>query len=883
MANILYIDQDELSQQFVQSQLDASHTVIAAYDGPTAIQYSAMIQPDIILMNLALPDIEGPELAARLKMFMPQTPILLVLNSDTIELEGAHLEIDFAGTLKKPIDLPSLNHHIESLLASQTASASQSAAAQFELQIAALTQANKRLASLNTISALIGTSLDLEHLFDEILSQINKIIAFDSATLFLLKGNILEAAASRGLSGYRRGMNTFQRNEHNSAWWVVQNKLPMIIADVTKSDYWESRPELEAVKSWLGIPLIYTERVVGVLTLDKNEAAAFGDADARYLFTLAYQIAIAVENVQLFEAWEAQSTRLKLINEVSKEINSVLNAEDLFFTLGREIFNKLTYDQVLIFWVDEARTSLVLKALFGQPAPQLKIDHFQLPLDFGLIGDAIREERPLFTNQVALSTKAVVQSPGIQSRLISPIFIDNQIEAVIDVGRSVTNGFNDQDLWVLSSLSSQAATVLENARLYREVRIYSTKLERTVSARTNRLQALQKISQVVSQGLEADELLTVVGRGIGQIFAASAADEARVDVGLLQGGTINLEAIYPAHQPPENTLKETTGLSPIDPDDPIGYVITRAKPIIINNESAGQGRSTLATKSSSDAQILAPLIAGGKTFGVIRVTRSASDVFDEGDLEILAMLALQIASAIEHARLVHKSREIAIVEERTRLARDMHDGVAQNLAYLMLQVDRCINMVEGGSRLETLLEKISNLLAQNIDELRRNIFDLRPVGLDGKPLSHVLKTFVAEFGQRWGVRTEYRVEAEVSRHLLESDLLPEVESSLYRILQETLSNAHQHAHCTELSVQLSIEDERWIALTIQDNGHGFDENTIKNSDVKNRGLGLVSMRERAEQLGGQLLIDSTIGQGTRVIARLPLHTWNKSESGKITV
>lgn len=315
----------------------------------------------------------------------------------------------------------------------------------------------------------------------------------------------------------------------------------------------------------------------------------------------------------------------------------------------------------------------------------------------------------------------------------------------------------------------------------------------------------------------------------------------------------------------------------------MGQVIHQAKPLILDKkESQKLYRLDLEEVTNRISSVmLAPLITGGKTIGLIMVASQQSDAFDEGDLETLESLAFQVASAVEHARLLHKTREIAIVEERTRLARDMHDGVAQNLAYLLIQVDRCLNMVEEGGKLENQLEQISALLKHNIEEIRRNIFDLRPVELEGKSLFEVLKNFVGEFGQRWNLQTTFLLEGE----LVEAS--PEIESSLYRILQEVLSNARQHAHCTQLSVRVSIKDNQWVVLDVQDNGQGFDPGAPTRPDNqelaspkkrRSRGLGLISMRERAQRVGGQLIVDSQPNQGTRVFATLPLHIGLNSDN-----
>ncbi len=909
MAAILYIDHDEAAQSFIQSILGQKYNIIPASDGPTAIQYCAMIQPDLILMNQALPDMSSDELISRLKMFMPQTPILAI--SDHREVTGhpmADSQVFTPGVepddlITKPIAADELLQRVQTLVPSPV-SLSQFTASllnerdareyssvlnRFQTQVAALTQANQRLASLNAISALIGTSLDLEHLTDEILAQIHRNIDFDSATLFLLKGSVLEAAASRGFSGYRRGMYTYHKSERNSAWRAVQHKLPLIINDVTKSPYWEPRPELDKIRSWLGVPLIYKDRVVGVLTLDKNEPNAFTDADARYIFTLAYQIAIAVENAQLFEEWEDQATRLKLINEVSQEINTLLDVDSLFDALAKAIFERLNYDRVAIFEIDETRSLAILKAFHGQHPPQLEIGRYRQALDSGVIEQAVRTGRPILVNDISQEeTLPLTEGLGRQSVLVVPLSVGTQVEALIYVVGEDTPGFTDQDLWTLSSLGGQAAIAIKNAWLYRGLDTYSDELERTILARTHRLQAIKKISQVVSQGLDLEELLAVVGHDLGQIFAPETGITVQVTIGLVNGDKLSFRTIHQTEQgrpegrtPPvddrtSNGLERAVTVK-IERDHLFGQVIAHAKPRMLRNVSR-QDISPLAPNGQDqtvNSLLLAPLITAGKTIGLIMVDSRTTDAFDDSDLEMLETLAFQVASAVEHARLLQKTREIAIVEERTRLARDMHDGIAQNLAYLLIQVDRSLNMVDEGSKLEAQLEQIGSLLKQNIDELRRNIFDLRPVELEGKSLFKVIENFVTEFGRRWNLRTTCVIPSKAV------NVSPEVESSLYRILQEALANVQQHARCTQLSVKSTVEDERWITLEVTDDGQGFDVEGVQQNfrRTAGKGLGLVSMRERIQSVGGEFKVESVPERGTSIFARLPLN--NDSDGGML--
>jgi signal transduction histidine kinase/CheY-like chemotaxis protein len=896
VATILHVYHDEATQKILQRSLGEQYSIISATDGPTAIQYCAMIQPDLIVMDLDLPDVAGYELTSRLKMFMPQTPVLTLVTANTRSRQAQTAVTGSDAVLTKPIDPIKLAQIIQGLLPQpiklpdlsiSSNELNEQLISQFQAQIAALNQANRRLASLNAISALIGTSLDLQHLMDQILGQIFKTIDFDSATLFLRKGNLLEAAASRGLSEHQRGMNIYTKSEQNSAWRVVDNKLPLIINNVLESKYWEPRPELSQVRSWLGVPLIYKDRVVGVLTLDKNEVEGFTDADARYVFTLAYQIAIAVENAQLFEEWESQATRLKLINEVAQEITTILDVNNLYDALAWAIFERLHYDRVAIFEVDGSRSNLILRAYYGEFIPQLDVDVYQQMIEGGFIGRAVKTAMPILVNDISKEDE-IFPFEGTKNRssLAIPIFVGNQVEAVINVDSYEVNGFTDQDLWTLSSLVSQAATVIENARLYHGIDAYSNKLERIVDARTQRLQAIRKISQVVSQGLDVDELLTVVGKGISQIFTQSGSGvEVKVMIGLVNGSRLTVRQIYNAAQMNKDDKQDKPYLSDdireftykINYQTPAGQVIKNSKSLFLNNVDSKEVYSPPTGNKTGviDSIIIAPLITTGKTIGMIVVESQMSEAFDESDLETLEILAFQVASAIEHARLLRKTRELAIVDERTRLARDMHDGVAQNLAYLLIQVDRCLSMVDEESKLGKQLDQISLLLTRNIEEIRRNIFDLRPVDLEGKSLFEVLENFVAEFGRRWNLETTCLIRGKVE------DVPTEVESALYRILQETLSNARKHAQCTQIAVELSVQGDQWIALEIKDNGCGFDPDqthqSLRKTQGRTRGLGLISMRERAEQVGGKLIVESIKDQGTRIFAMLPLSLENLRE------
>jgi signal transduction histidine kinase len=341
----------------------------------------------------------------------------------------------------------------------------------------------------------------------------------------------------------------------------------------------------------------------------------------------------------------------------------------------------------------------------------------------------------------------------------------------------------------------------------------------------------------------------------------------QVCIGLVQGSNLAVTVIFDGLQAKGGKGAET--IFKIDKQSATGQVLQESRAAVLNNVTSQRlyGTAAETTATVTNSLMLAPLITAAKTIGLIIVQSARSNAFDESDLETLETLAFQIASAVEYARLLRKTRKLAIVDERTRLARDMHDGVAQNLAYLLLQVDRCLNMVEEGSKLETQLDQIGLLLEQNIDELRRNIFDLRPMALEGKSLFDVLENFVAEFGRRWSLQTTCSINGSAA------NVPARVESSVYRILQETFANVRQHADCTWVAVTLTVRDDAWLTLEITDDGRGFDVNQPyqNRTQEQRQGLGLISIRERVENIGGHLTIKSVPGEGTRIFAELPLH------------
>lgn len=237
--------------------------------------------------------------------------------------------------------------------------------------------------------------------------------------------------------------------------------------------------------------------------------------------------------------------------------------------------------------------------------------------------------------------------------------------------------------------------------------------------------------------------------------------------------------------------------------------------------------------------------------------------FTPGDEELLTLFAAHAAIALTNARLYEHNRELTVVAERNRLARELHDAVAQKLFSLRLTARTASALAERDPvRTVRELAQVERLAAEALAELRAVIFELRPADLaDGLVAS--LRKHVEVLDRAHEAAVRFTADG--------ADVLPEDhEAVAYRIAQEALYNALRHAGARTVNVRLATDDEH-VVLEVADDGSGFDaaERVQANGELQG-GLGLASMRDRACSIGGTLTIDAAPGRGTTVRLEVPL-------------
>jgi signal transduction histidine kinase len=474
-----------------------------------------------------------------------------------------------------------------------------------------------------------------------------------------------------------------------------------------------------------------------------------------------------------------------------------------------------------------------------------------LPRGRGILGVLIDEARPLRLTHLDEDPRSVgfqAGHPPMHSFLGVPVMLRGVAYGNLYLTEKRGGQFGDEDEELVSLLAAQAAVAIENARLYESATTWSRQLEtlhetvRSVVDETDvgRLLSLvcERLRELTRSRLVLAALPSADGSEL-QVVAA-AGDDAELASGLL-GRRID------GAQSKLGRVLERQQSSRVDSllDDPD----------VDQSETRTMGART---------GLYVPLVARGRGLGVIAVHDKLTGTgrFTDGDLRLVEIFAGRAAVAVALSERVARDtvrRVVAAQEaERRRLALELHDETGQALTSILLGL-KAIGGAKTKEEAESAEADVRTLVVQALQDVRALAVELRPSALDDFGLGPALERLAQTFAERSGVAAS--VEAS-----LEERLPSEVETTLYRVVQEALSNIVKHAGATHVSV-IVARRERSVVAIIEDDGVGFAPDGVRED-----ALGLLGMRERLALVGGTLEIESADGTGTTVAAQVPVGT-----------
>src|SRR5438034_4807516 len=477
---------------------------------------------------------------------------------------------------------------------------------------------------------------------------------------------------------------------------------------------------------------------------------------------------------------------------------------------------------------DETRTTI------GEP-----------PHGRGIIGVLIGEARPLRLHDLSEDPRSVGFPPGhppMRSFLGVPILLRGVAFGNLYLTEKANADFTEDDEDLVTLLASQAAVAIENARLYEAATTWSRQLE-----------SLNEIGNALVGELDLGRLLQLVADRLRELIGARL-----VAIALPAGDEMRLTAAA------GDRASELVGVTFGREGSKAGRVLARRHSerldSVLEDPEVDQAMTRLFGATTG---LFVPLLARDEAIGVVIAhdKLGGDPRFGDADLRLAEQFAARAAIAVDLSRRVARDalrRVVAGQElERQRLARELHDETGQALTSILLGL-KAVEEAGTPADTEAAAEQLRELVVATLQDVRRLAVELRPKALDDFGLVAALERLASTFSETTGITVDLEATLGGTR------LSEEVETTLYRILQEALTNIVKHARARKVSIIL-VRREGKVTALVEDDGEGFDPDAVRAD-----GLGLLGMRERVTLVDGRLTLESSAGAGTTLAVEVPL-------------
>ena len=868
MANperILIVDDDsDMCELLTHCLTPLGYDITSIGSGRQALELIEAEKPNVVILDLMLPDLGGTEVLRRIRGRWPEIEVIVLTAYASLESAIEALRQGAYDYVTKPFNTDIIRSTVTRAIEKQ--------------------RLETRLTAVYDLSREITLSLDMDQVAEAVLYIAGRVLEFEVGDLWLVdeeRDELYRLAAcgtEQGTGSRRQEAGGRKRDE---LYRLPLNGEKGIIVAVARSGETLCVPDVQknpryvavgaANRSELAVPLKVRGRVIGVLNVESTEVDAFGPDDVRLLSTLATQAAVAIENARLYEEAQRHAREVTAINKTFRAVASTLDLETVLRLTLDEAGATVNAGAASVLLYDPASDELRFAAVAGAGSEMLM--GARMPADAGIAGLVMQTGQPMLVADAQSDPRFydridTITGMTTRSLLAVPLLVKGKVIGVIEAISETSGAFNEHDLRLLSTLAGSAAIAIENARLYEET-----------AHRLAETRALQEVIMAAASTLDFDQVLTraiqAIHRTLGiEYLSFLLPDESEKCL-------IAHPSLIGFAPPPEGGLR-----LPLE-GSVSGRVYTTGQPELIDNVT--QTSCYFQCTPGLRSELAVPVQVGDRVVAVLNAGSSRPAAFGEDDLRTLQAIAAQLGVVMENAQLYEAEREQRRLVERSQVQLVQSERLAATgrlAASLAHEINNPLQAIHNSLQLmltfpleaeeqreylqmaDEEVERLIGMVTRILEFARRPQREMQPTNLN-EVIEKVL-TLTSKYLQH--------------RHVvLRQDLLPDapavlaIPDELGQVFLNLVLNAvDAMPEGGTLSISSRLTEDGCLAVAFSDTGHGIPPEHLDrifepffSTKEEGTGLGLTVSYDVVKRHGGKITVQSVMGEGTTFTVWLP--------------
>ena len=668
------------------------------------------------------------------------------------------------------------------------------------------------------------------------------------------------------------------------AGWVLREGEPLLVGDVGEGEALPPgvRPFVigeAGIRSLLVVPLVLGNEVIGALSVQSKQAHAYAEQDLTFLNAVASQVAVALQNARLYAEAQRRAEELAALNAIAARLGQTLDLQEVLNTAIEEVVRALDVEAAAVSLLDEQKGELTIRAQCGLRNSYVGI---HIPVDRGLSGHVVRTGQPLITGDVQDDPRLAVPAfadERIQAMALIPMRVRGRVVGVLSAMSHVPHDFIPRELAFLEAIASQVGVAVENARLFEAER-----------SQRRMAETLRSVAAVLTSSLEIDQVLQWLLEYLKELVLYD-----RATVMLLEKDRLRVAATSGYTRLPDG--KEAVGHTVRLADDHLlSEVILGKKPTLVRDTDRDPRWRYPQLLWVTKSWIGVPLVVRGTVIGMLSLARERPPGFTEEEVALAADIASHAAVAIENARLYREVQEHAAqlkeaydqLKEADRLKDEIIQNVSHELRTPLAFIKGYVELLKSGELgpVTPEQERSLEIVARRTDHLTRLVNDFitlqvvswETLNLQEVDLGRLARTAVEDCrsaaGQN-GIEVKEDIPADLPPVAADPDRIAQV-------LDNLLANAIKFSPQGGTIVVRVREVGDWLRTEVSDTGIGIPADKLPRVferfyqvDGTSRrrfggtGLGLAIVKQIIEAHGGQVGVESTLGEGSTFYFTLP--------------